>query len=535
MNTRIYKAHAFFQYGSDANTYAGQLVSFAAPAAEIIEWAGVPRKSWTLRALYQRILDDRRLDRVGEFFTPSAASGVGNLSPTAVTIALTDAAIQTPSAPGAFDLSIPIPPLPIIDERDSELSRLAKKIVAAHLTRFDSATKAALEGYANAKITRAQLEAELSTDDYVALFVADLLELAADPSDFLAQRNVESPLQLLDALYELSKPALIVDGQHRVFGARNAKGPPVSFLICAIPHCSWREQAFQFVVINEEARPVDATILYDIFGSSLTRNEAEEVRKRLGHSGRDIEKRIAAVVAYRDEESPFANMVQLRVEDLPAGIKPYLSPRLIVDLIDGSRGTRGFRSDPDFLQWVVTPTLDDNEDESSWTAWYNGRWRPYWYALWRAVRDYFNARPPNLWLVNQQSNLTKGVSLKALQDLLLEEMIIRARGAHEQADELRQLAVEEDKIATFLERHRLPSTPETFYERVKSELLEGFPQKFYDRPWVKSLDTAAGMQALRTVLQETWSSYVAKGGNRKYPYWKNALIFEVKDSSADGA
>src|SRR5262249_12738666 len=161
----------------------------------------------------------------------------------------------------------------------------------------------------------------------------------------------------------------------------------------------------------------------------------------LGPAGKDVERRIAAVVAYRDEESPFANMVQLRVEDLPPTIKPYLSPRLIVDLIDGSRGVRGFRSDAEFVQSVVEPSLGDGEDRAVWTAWYGGRWRLYWYAMWRAIRDYFNATAPSLWDPNDQSNLTKGVSLKVFQDLLLEEMIVRARAASEQADDLRQLGV----------------------------------------------------------------------------------------------
>jgi hypothetical protein len=285
------------------------------------------------------------------------------------------------------------------------------------------------------------------------------------------------------------------------------------------------------VVINEEAKPVDVTVLYDIFGSSLTREEADDVRRRLGPAGKDVERRIAAVVAFRDKESPFFNMVQLRVEDLPPEVKPYLSPRLIVELIDGSRSCRGFRSDPEFIKHVVRPSLQEDAPDDLWTAWRDGMWREYWYGLWQAVRDYFNSAEALLWKPTEQTNLTKGVALKALQDVLLDEMISQARSADEQVERLREIGVDEVKIAQFLEELRLPSTVDQFRERVRERFLDGFPIGFFERSWVKSLDTAAGMEALRTVLKETWSSYVGRGGSKKYPYWRNAQIFEP---AADG-
>lgn len=533
MPTKTYHAHVFYQYDGGPERRDGKLVSFSAPAKEIMLWAGVPRKGWTLRALYQRLLDTSRISQVGSFFTPQPGAKIGNLSPTAVTIALMSSISRIPDVPGAFELTLPMPEPPRItggrNQIEGELARLAKHLLPSHLDRFTGEMRTLLERYALGSIDRSELDEHLPQEEYVGQFVADLVALASAPGTFLGERGLNGPddaLQLLDALFELSKPALIVDGQHRVFGGAEAGGPPVNFLVCAVPECSWEEQAFQFVVINEAAEPVDVTVLYDIFGSSLTRDEAEGVRRRLGKSGKDVERRIAAVIAYRDPESPFFNMVQLRVEDLPPNVEPYLSPRLIVELIDGSRSCKAFRSDPEFIRHVVLPSLGNGASVEDWKGWYDGTWRRYWYALWQAVRDYFNSGESPLWRPTVRTNLTKGVTLKVLQDVLLEEMISQARSADEQVVRLRDIGVEEQKIEQFLEELRLPETPEEFRTRVKSQFLDGFPIKFFERTWVKSLDTAAGMEALRTVLKETWSSYVGRGGTRKYPYWKNAQVFE---------
>jgi hypothetical protein len=529
MQVHSYPGFVFHQYKEGAEKRDGRLVAFCAPAQEIKLWAGVPRKGWTLRALYQRILDTTRISRVSEFFTPATDRAVGNLSPTAVTIALMSPKAQIPNDDGPFTLTLEVSDPPDLENASAEIARLAGELFPAHLDRLSGEVRSSVDLYVEGRIQREALECDLPQEAYVALFVADLVALSKDPDGFLNERSLDSEenkFRLLDGMYELSKPALIVDGQHRVFGAAAARGPSVSFLVCAIPHCSWEEQAFQFLVINEEAKPVDVTVLYDIFGSSLTRDEADNVRQRLGPAGKDVERRIAAVIAYRDQDSPFLHMVQLRVEDLPKDVQPYLSPRLIVDLIDGSRSCRGFRADPDFLRLVVRPTLHESEADDVWTSWYDGCWRQYWYAFWRAIRDYFNEGSEPLWMQRQQTNLTKGVSLKALQDVLLDEMVNKAQAANDQIERLREIGVDEEKIARFLAEQQLASSPDEFYTRIREQLLKNFPRGFFVRPWMKSLDTAAGMEALKTVLKETWSSYVGSGGSKKYPYWRNGQVFE---------
>lgn len=533
MATITYKAQSFNQFHPQTGTSFGKLVYFHATARDIKTWAGVPRKGWTLRALYQRVLDETRLEKIQSFLSPTI-HGRGNLSPTAVTIAIRKGEVEIPEAEGSFDLTFNVPPPPSNTDEDlaSEIARLAAIVHPQHINRLDNTTKQALIEYHNGSLALEEVPAYIDSDDYIALFTFEMMQLAVSADDFLRHQSIttrKEQLNLLDALYELSKPALIVDGQHRIMGGALVNNCDVQFLVCCLPGCSWSDQAFQFVVINEEAKPVDKTILYDIFGSSLTREESDVVRKQLGAAGRSIEKKIAAAVAARDLNSPFLNMVQLNVDDIPPGIDPYLSPRLIVDLIEGNRGVRGFRTNEDFMRVFVAPARPNEDGIEWWRDWETGAWRNYWYAFWRAVRDYFNSNHSEIWsqLKGKRTNLTMGVALKAFQTVILDEIIRHASTTQAQRLSLLKLGIEEDKVRQLLSSSVLPPTAEDFYQYVTEKFLTGFPAKFFTRPWQKSLDTSSGLEVLTTVMRETWSSYVGEGGSGKYPYWKNSQIFSV--------
>ena len=84
----------FQQYGS--GTDDDRLLMFAAPAKSIAAWAGIPRKGWHIRLLYQRWITPGREKEVKEFWNtaskPDPACPAGQkayiLGPTALTIAI---------------------------------------------------------------------------------------------------------------------------------------------------------------------------------------------------------------------------------------------------------------------------------------------------------------------------------------------------------------------------------------------------------------------------------------------------------------
>jgi DGQHR domain-containing protein len=430
-----------------------------------------------------------------------------------------------------------VPELPNVAEGAlrSELSRLAGLAEATQSSRLQASSRELVQLVKRGALGVDEARSRAG-EDYVARFVLDMVELTSDPEAFVAARrelkHASAQKSLLQSLYELTKPVLIVDGQHRLLGAAHTKDRSVQFLVCAIPNCSWEEQVYQFVVINERAEKVNVTLLYDIFGSSLTNEEADRVRRRLGQAGADVEQRIAAVVSYRDTSSPFFEMVRVDLPDAPEAARGYLSPRTIADLIEGTRDTRGFRTDDEFLEHVVTSRMTRDK----WTSWNEGAWRKYWYAFWDAVREYFNeAGKTELWTPSAQTNLTKGVALRALQDLYLAEAAAAAKKTREFVakvpDALKAAAT------AMVEETALPASVDAFRERILTKFLTGFPRDFFRREWQDSLDTSAGLESVRTVMRTTWEAYVDRGDSERkgpaYPYWSNANMFAPKKTAVE--
>ena len=85
-----YPAIEFHQYGDGE---ADRLVMFAAPASVLASWAGVPRKGWRLRALYQRWVTPGRAQEVRRFWQDASTYNHSGhrylLGPTALTLAAT--------------------------------------------------------------------------------------------------------------------------------------------------------------------------------------------------------------------------------------------------------------------------------------------------------------------------------------------------------------------------------------------------------------------------------------------------------------
>src|SRR5690606_1455785 len=100
------------------------------------------------------------------------------------------------------------------------------------------------------------------SDDYSTLDE----ELQEEPGDGEVELGTSILKQLLgrldddqwvhdheEDLRELAKPATVIDGQHRVLGAAACE-KEITFAVTAILDCPWREQVFQFTVINYTAK-----------------------------------------------------------------------------------------------------------------------------------------------------------------------------------------------------------------------------------------------------------------------------------------
>jgi hypothetical protein len=106
----------------DAPSQTDDLILFAAPAKVLANWAGIPRKGWRIRMLFQRPLSDVRSRQIADFWRSASAPGAGEdfiLGPNAITVAIQG----TPTIKGGMlDLTYK----PIIDFQAKEASNLEK-------------------------------------------------------------------------------------------------------------------------------------------------------------------------------------------------------------------------------------------------------------------------------------------------------------------------------------------------------------------------------------------------------------------------
>jgi hypothetical protein len=499
--TREYPVIEFHQFGSD--TAEDKILLFAPKAKDLAAWAGIPRKGWRIRMLFQRWITQGRQDELKEFWTRAAKlssppSPHYILGPSAIVIAIqgeptiTNGKIQ-------LDYTSPVEGMHSIADKVQQLAEIVSEKVFDRLIEEDQVAVRAFQSD--------PLVAELPdpSHNYVLEFAYQLEQMKKDPEWFISHNKIEDieARDLVTSMEALCRPAIVVDGQHRLWGAQ-AVAADIYLPVVAITRSDWTHQIYQFVVINEKAQKVDSELLNDIFASSLTPREQNTMRDGFTRVKVDIEQRIAGVIAGRKPESPFYQMVTINLPNPPASeATAYISQIIIQSLIEGGRGAWGWRSNDAFYDAFVQPTFSDRAE---WEHWKDGKWQEYWFAFWHATRDVFvpaakklKGADYELWDKTRISNLTKGVGLKIFQRFFMETMIDRMETAVKGFEILeKHMGKEgaEKAIADEVRKAAIPADVEDFKKLVKEEFLEKFPVRFFTTPWESSLDDSSGQEDL---------------------------------------
>jgi len=522
----------------ESQTEDDNLLLFAAPAKKIAQWAGIPRKGWRMRMLFQRWITESRKRELVDFWD-RASSPQGDqeyiVGPTAIVVALRNKKSLT-------DGKICLDPEVRIDSKlsvNGNLQNLATHVLPSVYERLDADQKLIVDDFSKSP-EDALPDVE---HDYVLEFALQLRQIESNVAWFRDQHKIsdDEGRELIQALDAISRPAIVVDGQHRVWGASKSK-KTVWLPVVAIPNASWSDQIYQFIVINEKAKPIETSLLTDIFGSSLTRQEQGTIRDDLARVGVEVESRIAAVIAGRDSESPFFNMVKLKVETpLPDGVKPYISDKIIRDLINGGGGSLGWRTDATFFDEYVAPTIPD---KSSWEQWSSGAWREYWFEFWKTVGFFFNELQRKetqgpvedsdlLWSRTDQSNLTKGVTLKILQSLFIEKTVSSLASLTETKSILIEALGDveaEKKFEELLETKAIPEDLERFRENVCENFLRYLPLRIFTADWETSLDDQSGRQHLYDMMDAVFERTKK---NKRWQFRSFPNVFIVKKDKSE--
>lgn len=465
----VYSAQRFRpRPGSDE-----ELLLFVAPASDIRTWAGVPRKAFDYQHGFQRTLNPGRVGDVARYFSDDQR----NISPTSVVVGFTGAVeIDSAAAGGTDDLVKVRITLP--DFAGMALPELADLALAELRNRLDGDVADQIDQ----NIDVAFAEAARLLDDEVVDERFGIDETAVDQTssgldwdvdsrsylaDFYAQllgyrREIQpwpEEAELREVLYSLLRPAIIVDGQHRVFGGAHAD-PEMRFAVCAIPNSSWAESVYQFVVINQKAKPIKPAFLSSIIATSLNAEEIASVYDRLKTSKIDVARAEVMDRVDTDPMSPFRGMIDFEVEHSPGFLQFPGMSRLARDFQGMPRTHAGL--------------LPGGEWENV-----EGDWFDHFFAFWRGIRTYFEDQDDRLWrkpTPDNPNNLLKIVTLQEIQGLMLNLW------ADTRVFKFRNVA------AT---------------EQAAHDIWSDFPSNFFTDEWrLKGLQTSVGRQMLRDAITE---------------------------------
>ena len=359
------------------------LLLFVAPATDIRSWAGVPRKAFDYQHGFQRTLNPGRVSEVVQYFREDPK----NLSPTSIVVGFTGA-VTIDVIPGeAFGgienvrvrLTVP-------DFAQTNLDELADQALAELRRRLPEPIVTEIENNAEEAFAEAiKLQDEEAVDEAFGIESENAVETEIEPqaaersylADFYAQllgyrrKLLQWPEegQLREILYSILKPAIIVDGQHRVFGGA-AADEKMLFAICAIPQSSWAESVYQFVVINQKAKPIKPAFLSSIIATSLSADEIASVYNRLRSSKIDVDRAEVMDRINANSNSPFNGMIDFEVE----GSTGFLQfPGM-------ARLARDFQNLPRSHS-ILLP-------DGTWNS-VDGDWIDHFFAFWTGIRTYF--------------------------------------------------------------------------------------------------------------------------------------------------
>jgi hypothetical protein len=480
----------------------------AVSAVELLEWCDVPRAKGDYMAGYQRILDPKRTGDLANYLRLSPK----NIVPGAVIVAV-DAEYIDVDDEGAGFSSITVRP----DDRDfrtkleelwgSFTTRLTDEELGSAGIEFsvagDDSTpdpdstsvdldgavgNSELEDDGDAVVTFEDDGPEEPEDDadadsdatYPASYLAALaLELTAAVEDWdsvPADRR-----KAIEAYIDgASKPGLIIDGQHRVFGAKDVSEHDVVLPVVLLPGLAFSEQVFQFYVLNSKAKPLRPTELRRIVSTSLTNAEILELYQRFKAAGIEAEEARWTLEISRQPDSPFRSRIDFGYGESGAEIPENVADQVVRAFMKMPRSRYRQLTDPLGPLWLDI----DNRLQ-------------IFLSFWNAIKSEYSetwAKAETMADKGEKHQLFYKVSLLTLQSFLLDHFVTALPYRNPNDDP--------------------PLQSKEELKRMVNSTLTNLPGEFFEREWkVKQIDTSEGRKVLYGAMEFVWNNQGKLHGN----------------------
>jgi hypothetical protein len=433
---------------------ARELITFCAPAEQIRKWGGIPSKTTVFDGGFQRALS-KRYKRIVKFFE------AGDVSPTSIIVAFRLGELKLtpvgypPGWPSRESLTYPPALAHIsfsavdIDPMEADTYDLAEQVTAAIGPRLGDTWADPIEDTdglpaepEGPQPMETTAEEEDDTDDSIDVGVSKLRDFYSfissrerieawihseteryhelKKSGRIGQDEPSPEVNLRILLLSLLKPAMIVDGQHRVWGAAHAAvRDDIVFTVCALKDTDWVEQVFQFVVLNKLAKAISKDFLTGLLNTSLTNTEITSIEPKLQRVGITNSDRIIMRVVNFDRASPFFDMVAQPGEVLGATKEGKLSGQGMLKIARRWRnlGTGSNRKTQRELRLFEKCLVGDSKTTRA-GDWVSRQWSKFFHSFWDVLRSIYE--PEQVWVKSSGFNLLMIVTMYELQDFFIE-------------------------------------------------------------------------------------------------------------------
>lgn len=500
MKTIQYTATAYRQALDPSSPW---LVSFVAAAEEVYAWAGIPRKTDKALTGFQRPDEEPRVLKAKDYFSKFST----NQSPTSLVLGVHQQQAQHQLVKLEFES----------DADAAKSTRRCKVIVEFDDHEDLNSAIMRLKSQINTRLGNDNSSEDEATSESEELVLVDGLVEDPENEDYndeeieLGRSLLQNLLIKLDDpewckanefdLRDLAKPATIIDGQHRVLGAKACERN-IPFSVIAIMDCTWAEQVFQFTVVNYTAKGIPDQFITANAALSLTADELTNLESRLQQAGvKVIEYELMRIVNF-DSGSPFKELVNLtpKKNDSRIGYKTMVQIAKAWYLGKDNAVRQ-------ILDHLYPEFPGKANARNRLAMWKQEHWGYFFQDFWNVVFENYSDKTTedgkSLWAVGQ-SNLMTAVVLQQLQTQFLINLAAQDESFFE--------VTGEDPIESM--RLKVRKRAQTF--------INYFPAELFGKKWkLPSLNTGPGREVLNSVFRQLVET---KGGFQ----WKSSGLLTGK-------
>ena len=436
----------------------------AVSAEGLLEWCDVPRSKSDYMAGYQRALS-RRHEDIAKYFRAAE----GNITPGAVIIAVDSDHVDIQHGDDSTAV-LSIAP----DRRDFE-TKLLEHFGSLSQRLSDEELESASIDFSSAKDEDAEENIEDLADEptsYLAVLAAELKQAVTDFSSL----DIDRATAIRDYIEGTSKPGLIIDGQHRVFGAKSVNEFPVMLPVVIIPGLPHSEQVFHFYVLNSKAKPLRKTELRRIISTSLTDAEIHDLYERFDQAGVEAHEARWTFKIHTRDDSVFKGLINFGFGNPGEVIPENVADQVLKAFVRMSKSSYGGLISPIKAKW------EDTEYRVE-----------LFLQFWRAIAQsaslratWADARTAAYGTSPVQMQIFRKVSLLTLQRFVLDKL---------------------SEIVMFQDEEASPFNDEDRLQKLINKILENLPGEFFEKEWkLKQIDTSQGHEDLYNEMEKVYKN-----------------------------